>query len=139
MIASSASSVPTVSVPSRRARLVVTPFPFCLVPCLFPVCLSYRRPLPGLYRALHGVERLLHGHAVAEVRMERLALRQALQELGKRGDECVFVADDMARPPEVSEDGMLHVGHEQIAQPLLCRRLRRVEKLEMVQPLEVEA
>ena len=35
--------------------------------------------------------------------------------------------------------GMLHVGDEEIARPLFGRRLRRIQELQMIQPLEVES
>ena len=52
----------------------------------------------------HRLERLLGDERIGEVRVKGLALRQALQELGERGDERVLVADDVAGPPEVAED-----------------------------------
>ena len=77
--------------------------------------------------------------ASAKFGMEVGAAREALEELGERGDERVLVADDVAGPPEVAEDRVLHVGHEQVARPLLDRRHRRIEELEVIEALEVES
>ena len=71
--------------------------------------------------------------------MEVRAARQAVEELRQRRDEGVLVADDVARAPEVAEDRVLQVGDEQVARALLGRRLGRVDELEVIQPLQVEA
>src|SRR3954469_16054722 len=99
----------------------------------------YGDPLPGSRRALHGVEHVLHRKAIAEVRMKIFMPGEAMQEFRDRRNERVLVADDVARTPEIAEDGMLHVGDEEIAKALLSRQLGGIEKLQMIQALEVEA
>src|SRR5918993_391677 len=56
---------------------------------------SHRSPLTAPCRALHGIEHLLHGKPVGEVRMKVLTAGMTLQEFGNGGDERVLVADDM--------------------------------------------
>ena len=61
-------------------------------------------PLPRFRGLQERVERLLRDERVLEVRMELRVAREALEELAKRRDERVLVADDVPGPPEVSKD-----------------------------------
>src|SRR5205823_8047881 len=94
-----------------------------------------RRPLPCSDRLLQRGEHALNSKAVGEIRMELEIARQALEEFRERCDERMLVADDVTRPPEIAEDGVLHLRDEHIARPLLQRGLGGIEELEVIQAL----
>ena len=65
------------------------------------------------------MQNALNGETVGEVGMKLDIAGKAVEELGKRRNEGVLVADDVPWFPEVAEDRIRHVGDEQIPWPLL--------------------
>ena len=100
---------------------------------------STPRPLPRLRGALQRIQDPLDFDGVGEIGAESFAAGDTLEELREGRDERVLVADDVAGPPEVREDRVLHVGDEQVARTLLGRRLGGVHELEVIEPLQIEA
>src|SRR4051812_26701107 len=99
--------------------------------------LLHLRPLSRLRRGQHGVDDVIRGEAVLEVRRAALAAFEALDELDHRVDEAVLVAELEAGDPPLAAVGMVAVGDMDTLPAALLALVAVVEDLQAVEIVQV--